>query len=58
MNINALGVQQQVQTAVLAQAMQTGEAAMLQLLAQMQQTTEAITQTQAVLSAGHVDITV
>lgn len=58
MNIEAMGVQQQVQTAILAKTMQGNSSEVLQMLAQLEQTNQAIAQSMNSLSSGHVDVTV
>ncbi len=58
MEVGAASLQSQVQTAVLAKAMQTNEASVLQMLAQLEQTQQAVAQSAAQLSSGRVDVTV
>ncbi len=58
MDIAAMNVQSQIQTALLAKTMSANESSVLSLLASMEQTQQAVEQSMGQLSATSVDIVV
>lgn len=58
MDISAMNVQSQIQTALLAKTMSATETSVLSLLASMEQTQQAVEQSMGQLTATSVDIVV